>query len=80
MKFGGQTSKNVHDVWKVCLKMTLGLLACFVKFYIFILDDINVGGLKLVYEHIRVINIRASIPKDYPRVLEKGPFIWAKDV
>ena len=35
MKFRGQTSKNVHDIRKVCLQTTLCVLACFVKFYMF---------------------------------------------
>ena len=38
MMFECKTSKNVHDVQKVCLKTTLCALACFVEFYVFILD------------------------------------------
>lgn len=43
MKFEGQTSKNVHDVRKVCLKTTLCFLARFVKFYGFVF-------MKLIWE------------------------------
>ena len=52
--FGGQRSNNVHDVRKVCLEMTLCVLACFMEFYMFVFDEINVTGPKLVYEHIWV--------------------------
>ena len=48
MKFGGQTSNNIHDVQKVCLEMTLCVLVCFVEFYLFALDEIDVSGPKLV--------------------------------
>ena len=48
VNFGAQTSKKVHDVLKVCLEMTLCVLACFVKFYMFILNEIDVVGPKLV--------------------------------
>ena len=57
MKFGGQTSKNVHDVRNVCLEMTLYVLACFIGFYVFVLDEIHARGPKLVYENIQVRNI-----------------------
>ena len=60
--FGGQTFKNVHDVRKVFFEVTLCILACFVEFYVFVLDEIDVRGLKLVYGHIRVGNVRANIP------------------
>ena len=49
MKFGGQTSKNVHDVRRVCLETTLCVLACFVEFYVFFLDENDMEGPKLVY-------------------------------
>ena len=75
MKFGGQTFKNVQ---KVCLKMTLCVLACFVEFYVFLLDEIDKGGPKIVYKHIQIVNIRENIPKDHPRVLEEGPMLVAK--
>ena len=48
MKFGGQTSKNVHDVQKVCLETTLCVYACFFKFYVFFLNEIHVGGPKIL--------------------------------
>ena len=40
--FGGQSSKNVHDVRKVCLYMCLSVLVYFVMFYVFVLDEIDV--------------------------------------
>ena len=54
VKFGGQTSKNVRDVRKVCLEMTLCVLSCFFEFYMFVLGEIDVVGYKLIYKHIRV--------------------------
>ena len=74
LKFGSQTSKNVHDVRKVCLETTLCVLACFIKFYVFILDKILVGGSTLVYDYLWVVNVWENIPKDHPRVLEEGSF------
>ena len=47
--FGGQTSKNINDVRKVCLETTLYVLACFVDFYVFIFYEIDVGGPKIIY-------------------------------
>ena len=38
VNFGGKTSKNVHDVPKVCLKMTLSVFACFFEFYVLVPD------------------------------------------
>ena len=58
VKFGGQTPKNIHDVQKVSLEMTLCVLASFVKHYVFVLDEINMEGPKLVYKHIQVGNVR----------------------
>ena len=43
---------NVHDVRKVCLDMTLGVYACFIKFYVFVLVEIDLVGPKIVYENI----------------------------
>ena len=64
MKFEGKKSKNVHNVRKVCLKMTLCVLACFIKFYVFILDEIDMGGIKIIYEHTRVEKFPENVPKD----------------
>ena len=64
MKLRGQTSKNVHDVWKVCLKTTLCVLACIVEFYVFVFDEIDMRGTKLVQNHIRVGNAWEKVPKD----------------
>ena len=52
MRFGGQTSKDVHDVRNVCFEVILCVLACLIKLYVFVLDEIDVGGPKLVYGHI----------------------------
>ena len=56
-KFGGQTSKNVHDVWNARLEMTLCDYVCFVEFYEFVLDEIDVTGPKIVYNHILIGNV-----------------------
>ena len=74
VKFGGQTSKNVHDVRHVCLGTTLFVYVCFIEFYVFVLNEIPVRGHKIVYKHIRVGNVQVKVPKDQPRVLEEGPF------
>ena len=47
VKFGGQTSENVHDVRKVCHETTLRVYVCSLKFYVFVLDE-NVVGPKLI--------------------------------
>ena len=41
--YEGQTSKNVHDVLKVCLRKWLCTLLCFTEFYVFFLIKIKVG-------------------------------------
>ena len=41
MKFLGQTFKNIHDVLSVLLEMTLCVFVCFIEFYMFLLDEIN---------------------------------------
>ncbi len=46
----------------------------------FVLDEIIVRGIKLVLDHVWVINIRKNIPKDHPRICEEGPFSRAKVV
>ena len=54
VKLRGQTSKNVHDIRKVCLETTLCVYACFIEFYVFVLDEIDMVGPKILYEHIWV--------------------------
>ena len=54
VNFGGQTSKNVHDVLKVSLEITFCVYVCFVKFYVFVFYVTHVGGPKTVYEHMWV--------------------------
>ena len=44
----------------------------------FILDEIDVGGPKLVYDHIQVRKVREKVTKDQPRVLEDGPSMEQK--
>ena len=39
---------NVHDVEKVHLETTLCVNVCFVEFYMFVLDEINTAGPKLL--------------------------------
>ena len=51
---------NINDVRKVCLEVTLCILACFVEFYMFILDEINVRDTKLVYKHIQVREVQVK--------------------
>ena len=74
MKFGGQTSNNVHDVRKVCLETSLYVLVYFIEFYVFFLDEINVRGPKLV-KNIFGLETSGKTPKDQPRVFEEGPII-----
>ena len=52
VKFGGEMSKNAHDVRKVFLETTLGVYVCFIEFYVFILDETYVLGPKLLCKHI----------------------------
>ena len=54
LKFGGQTFKNVHDVRKVFLEITLCVYAYFVEFYVIILEETHVVGPKIVYKYIWV--------------------------
>ena len=79
VKFGGETSKNVHDVWKVFFEMTFCVVACFIAFYVFVLDKIHVRGPKLVYKHVLVGNIWENISKDHLMVIEEGPFSMSQD-
>ena len=48
VKFWGKTSNNVNDVWKVCLETTLYVYVCFIEYYLFILEEIDIVGPKLV--------------------------------
>ena len=61
MKFGGQTSKNVYDVRKVCLETTLRVYVCFIVFDVFVLHETHVLGLKHVYDNIWVGNVHVRI-------------------
>ena len=49
--------KNIHDIRKVYLQLTLRVYVCFVRFYVFVLDETHVVGPKIVYEHILVGNV-----------------------
>ena len=79
VKFWGQTSKNIQDVWKMCLEMTLCVYTCFVMFYVFVLDEIHVRGSKLIYDHVWIGKVPTNIPKDQPRFHEEGPKTWSQD-
>ena len=79
MKFGGQTSNNVHDVRKVYLEKTLCVSACVIKFYVFVFDEIYVKCTKIVYNHVWVGNVWENIPKDHTSFLEEGPFKSAQE-
>ena len=63
-------SKNVHDIRKVCLDTCLCVLVCFVEFYVFIFDEIDVRGPTNVFKHISVGKVWVKLLKDQPRVLE----------
>ena len=65
---------------RFCLEMTLCVLICFIKFYVFIFYEIDVGGPNIVYDHIPVGNVWVKFLKDQPRVLEEGPFKEPKPV
>ena len=53
-------------------------LACFVEFYVLVLDHIHVRGPKLVYDNVWVVNFKANIPKDHQGSLGKGPKLVPK--
>ena len=72
--FGGQSSNNVHDVRMVFLETTLSVISCFVEFYVFVLDEIDMRGPKFIHKHIRVLNVQVKVPKEQQRVLEEEPF------
>ena len=78
MKFGGQTSKKVYYVWNICLERTLCVLVCFVEFYVFVMDELGVGVLNLYMNIFKFKNSGKKVPKDQPRFLQEGPFVWAK--
>ena len=52
VEFGGQTSKNVHDFRKMCLEMTLWVEEYFIEFYVFVVGEILVIGVKLIEYHV----------------------------
>ena len=78
IKFGGQTSTYGHDVRKVCLEMIFCVLPCFIKFYVLVLDEIDVVSPKLVYINILVRNVWENIPMYHPRVLKEEHMLVAK--
>ena len=49
-------------------------------FYVFVLYEIHVKGVRLVYNYVWIGNIQENIPKDKPRVLEEGPKLEVKTV
>ena len=44
-------------------------MAYFYEFYVFVLDEIDLGGPKIVLNHIRDGNVREKFTKDQPRVI-----------
>lgn len=58
--------------------MTFYVLVCFVEFYVFFLDEIDMGGTKLIYDYIIFVNIQVKVTKDQPMVFDDGLFIWVK--
>ena len=61
IKIVDQTSKNIHDIRKICLETTLCILACFIQCYLLVLDEIDVRGRKLRYEYISIINVKVQV-------------------
>ena len=41
-------------------------------FYMFVLDETHVRGVKLIYGCFLVINVQEIIPKDHHRILKEG--------
>lgn len=41
--FWGQTFKNIHDVWNMFLRKSLGVFMCLSVFYFFIFFEIGVA-------------------------------------
>ena len=64
---------NVQGIRKICFESTLYFQASFIEFYVFVLDEIQVRGFKIIYDHIWVGNVREIISKDHQAVLEEGP-------
>ena len=52
VKYGGQTSKNVHDVRKVCLRKCLCVFVCLSEFYVSALPEIDVGRSLHIEEYV----------------------------
>ena len=80
VKFGGQMSRNVHDIWKVCFETTFYVYACFIEIYVFILDEIYVGCPSLVYKTNRDGNVWLKVPKDELSNLMIYPWVLASKV
>ena len=57
----------------VYLKTTLCVLTYFVEFYVLVLDEIHVRGLKLIYENVSVGNVREKFPRTIQGSLRKDP-------
>ena len=57
IKFPEVWWSNVHDVQKICLETTLHVNACFVEFYVFVLETNHVVGTTILCKHIWVGNI-----------------------
>ena len=68
MKLGNQMSKNVHGVQKVCFEMTMCVLACFADGYVFVLDEIDIGGPKILRSYSLF-----KLPGKSPQGPTKGP-------
>ncbi len=45
-----------------------------------VLEEINLRGDKIIYNHVWVGNVWSNIPKDQPRALEGGPILGVKTV
>ena len=60
--------------------MTLCVLVCFVEFYVFVFDEVDMRGPKIVYRHIRVGNVLENIFRTNQGSLRKDPSEEAKAV
>ena len=71
--FGCQTSKNVHDVRKVFLRMYSCVLMCLSEFYAFVLFELSVGCSYDLDEHFLGSIVRVRPHQVPTRGARDGP-------
>lgn len=74
---GGLTSKNINDVWKVCLGSTLLVYVCFVEVCIYFLDETYVIRPKLVCKNMWVANVRVRLHVEPTRGPTRRTLTWS---